>query len=318
MTNLVINNTVMEKMQGLVVDLKLVTSQLIYGVIDALKWGDLIRTVIGNPSLQKFIAMNIVLNVFLLMLPNVLFFHVMVPYIAKMTDNVVFPWILDLFTVLFYLLWQLPCFVICLLLNTLSSNELSTQFASKAAPSRSLEWIFEYIAEQIMTVSLTGIFVIIAMFLPIFPWIGTLLSFIHYCWIYAFYCFDFKWNTEGKGLIHRCQIVETHWAYFLGYGLPFTASSFFFSFFTNYAIYSSLFPLFIILCFKARSFSELPTDFAVVPKRLAIFLPAQRLNAELIQWTRGVVANIAGQRSGSSASQGRSVREMLMSVIFRN
>ena len=39
-------------------------------------------------------------------------------------------------------------------------------------------------------------------------------------WLYAFYCFDYRWSAENQGLKWRLNHFEGNWAYFSGFGSP--------------------------------------------------------------------------------------------------
>jgi len=35
-------------------------------------------------------------------------------------------------------------------------------------------------------------------------------------WLYALYCFDYKWSLHSVQLAQRIAYFERHWAFFLG------------------------------------------------------------------------------------------------------
>lgn len=55
---------------------------------------------------------------------------------------------------------------------------------------------------------------------------GSLLSFVMFCWIYAYYSFEYFylangryiWINRGWNFEQRIAYFESHWAYFLGFG----------------------------------------------------------------------------------------------------
>lgn len=47
---------------------------------------------------------------------------------------------------------------------------------------------------------------------------GVVLNVLFLSWLYAYYCFDYKWALEGIRLTHRLQFFECNWAYFAGVG----------------------------------------------------------------------------------------------------
>lgn len=45
---------------------------------------------------------------------------------------------------------------------------------------------------------------------------GPALNFVLLSWLYALYCFDYKWSLHGVQLQQRVAYFERHWAFFLG------------------------------------------------------------------------------------------------------
>ena len=45
---------------------------------------------------------------------------------------------------------------------------------------------------------------------------GPLLNFVLLSWLYALYCFDYKWSLHGVALQQRIAYFERHWCFFLG------------------------------------------------------------------------------------------------------
>ena len=78
------------------------------------------------------------------------------------------------------------------------------------------------------------------------------VSFMMFSWLYALYCFDYKWNLHGVPLEHRTQMVEEHWAYFAGFGSFMILVGEALSYFEGAAITAILFPLFIVAASDAN------------------------------------------------------------------
>jgi hypothetical protein len=45
---------------------------------------------------------------------------------------------------------------------------------------------------------------------------GVVLNVLFLSWLYAYYCFDYKWALEGVRLPNRLYFFECNWAYFAG------------------------------------------------------------------------------------------------------
>lgn len=72
------------------------------------------------------------------------------------------------------------------------------------------------------------------------------------CALYAWYCFDFRWTSEGLDPDTRFATIEKHWPYFIGFGLPFVVINKVFSGFWGYAAFMAYFPLAIIIATTAN------------------------------------------------------------------
>ena len=75
------------------------------------------------------------------------------------------------------------------------------------------------------------------------PVIGPAASFIHLSWLYSLYCFEYKWSLAGWSLERRLAHLEQNWAYFAGFGSPFTLATFFVPNFVSKGIFALLFPV---------------------------------------------------------------------------
>lgn len=64
---------------------------------------------------------------------------------------------------------------------------------------------------------------------------------------YGWYGFDYHWASDGDDYKERFKRVEEHWAYFLGYGLPYVLIVTHTSFLVGFGLYLMLFPFTIIL-----------------------------------------------------------------------
>ncbi|CAI2347690.1 unnamed protein product [Caenorhabditis sp. 36 PRJEB53466] len=93
---------------------------------------------------------------------------------------------------------------------------------------------------------------ILSQYLPI-PLVGPVFLFVHMALLNSMYCFDYFFDGFNLTFLRRREIIESHWPYFLGFGTPLTiACSFTSSMFLNGAIFSLLFPFFIISSYKGN------------------------------------------------------------------
>lgn len=74
-----------------------------------------------------------------------------------------------------------------------------------------------------------------------------IISLILWSWLYAFYCFDYKWQLHGVPFSTRIYFYEQHWAYFLGFGSVTLLPMLLFSFFKGAAIGALMFSSWVIV-----------------------------------------------------------------------
>jgi len=105
------------------------------------------------------------------------------------------------------------------------SFQRSAFAASKAARSSSeyesrhimYRWI-RSVSEEIYRTPITLIFVIQTLVVSFVPYVGAPASFVLLCWLYALYCFEYKWMIEQWDWQKRRAYFERRWPYFLGFG----------------------------------------------------------------------------------------------------
>lgn len=76
---------------------------------------------------------------------------------------------------------------------------------------------------------------------------GKVLEFLLLSWLYAFYCFDYKWVLMKKPLAARIALFESQWAFYGGFGAVCTLATVPTSFYVGAAVMAVLFPLFILM-----------------------------------------------------------------------
>ena len=104
------------------------------------------------------------------------------------------------------------------------------------------------------------------------------------CALSGWYGFDPYWIANGIDPDERFNIMESHWAYFVGFGLPYVMLSRNTTYFVGYGIFLALFPFCIMLgCildynqpYKKLSNPKL--------KPLAIYKPAKIWTLNVLYW----------------------------------
>lgn len=86
-------------------------------------------------------------------------------------------------------------------------------------------------------------------------------------WLYAMYCFEYKWSMHGWGAERKLHQLEKYWPYFAGFGCPFTLATLFVPNFVSKGIFALLFPLvsmYGIIVFK-KMISFYSWQYVVIP-----------------------------------------------------
>ena len=115
----------------------------------------------------------------------------------------------------------------------------------------------------------------------------------HLCLLNSLYCFEYKWFNQGLELHRRLTYIETHWPYFLGFGLPLSVlTSMPESHVVSGCLFAILFPLFIVSGHQAQvvTVSE-PMSFHIFHPTIAI---SNAIFAKTFESQRGMM------RQGSS------------------
>ncbi|CAG8831098.1 28013_t:CDS:2, partial [Racocetra persica] len=129
-------------------------------------------------------------------------------------------------------------------------------------------------ADEIYRALLFMNYLMVATIVYVIPVIGPIISFMYFCWIYAYYSFEYKWINQGWSLEQRIGYFEERWSYFAGFGFMFTVITFFVDQFLSAGVFALLFPLYIIMANNALPMprqNENARFSSLVPYRLRVF-----------------------------------------------
>ncbi|CAH1420312.1 unnamed protein product [Lactuca virosa] len=127
-----------------------------------------------------------------------------------------------------------------------STSENTTQTHTHVDKPTDLGRVMIGIAEQGYSLLLLTFFFLEVYLTGLVPYIGKALNFILLSWMYAYYCFEYKWNFSGLSLDKRLDFFESNWAFFAGFGSPCVLAIFFFSPLVSYGVMAVLFPMFVL------------------------------------------------------------------------
>lgn len=199
----------------------------------------------------------------------------------------------DVLKAVYNALWIWPVYALSFLLNSIWYQEIADfaqqlqQGASdKSRPKPKRLSLSQVLTDEIYRSLLFGGFLMQTTLVLYIPYIGPTLSFICVAWIYAFYSFEYNWINAGWSLDTRMLYFEQRWCYFLGFGIPCTALTFFFPQFVGAGVFAMLFPLYILISFVAKPVpAKLDREYSLrfLPDRVSIFYFAKRFNHLLIK-----------------------------------
>ena len=185
---------------------------------------------------------------------------------------------------LYYILWVFPIYTASFILNSFWYSDIaSSAYRQLHGNRRSLAMsVSRRIAYEIHRGMMLGLYLTFVFIITAIP----LLSFCAFpllTWLYSFYSFEYRWEQEGKTLSQKVSMLEHNWAYFFGFGLPFTLMTYFFPGLIGSGMWAFLFPMFITTAILAQpptaDMVRLPV--LAIPHKLCSKLEIYLLNKEL-------------------------------------
>eukprot|EP00940_MAST-03C_sp_MAST-3C-sp2_P003091 g3091.t1 len=160
--------------------------------------------------------------------------------------------LVDLFVrVLFNFLWIVPAYAISFVLNAVWYQEIADiAFTLKDPEGKHAQINFvSLIAEELYRIPLMVVVLLEAQIVGFV--LGSAIALTMLTWVYAYYCFEYKWTLQGWSLQRRLREIETRWAFYAGFGAPPTLATYFFPTFVSAGIFALIFPLFILTAMES-------------------------------------------------------------------
>eukprot|EP00775_Hariotina_reticulata_P013385 gene13385-13512_t len=107
--------------------------------------------------------------------------------------------------------------------------------------------VLEGTAQELFRVLLFLVLTVEVYIISLLPFVGAVLNVLLLSWLYAYYCFDYKWSLQGTRLPLRLVFFEANWAFFAGFGAPCVMATVFFPFHIGAALVNMLFPVFVLV-----------------------------------------------------------------------
>jgi len=210
------------------------------------------------------------------------------------------PWepFMDYFVELFlfavyHIFWVYPVYTLSFVLNSLWYQEIADeayliQIGKPASIKPTYDVFLKKVTDILYQALLFLVFLVEIFVISFIPLFGKPISFMFMCWLYAFYSFEYKWINKGWSLEKRLEFLETHWAYFAGFGFPVTVITFYFPQFINSGIFALLFPMYVLMANEADPLpkivlSESQIFGSFIPTRMPIFNISKKITSSLIK-----------------------------------
>ncbi|XP_026406849.1 protein EI24 homolog isoform X1 [Papaver somniferum] len=206
---------------------------------------------------------------------------------------------------LFYMLWFYPLYVLCILLSNIWYTDIAKNAyaaVGRAEPSSKKELgdaqnkpagvggFMIGFGETVFSMLLLGFFFLEVYAVGYIPYVGKMLSFLLLSWMYAYYCFEYKWSLAEVSLEKRLDFFESNWAFFAGFGSPCVLPIFFYSRLVGSGVLAILFPLFVLTATGSEADQGINCQrkkwMGVGLGRLPIFYAADRLSMWVLSYFR--------------------------------
>mmetsp|Transcript_16346 Transcript_16346/g.24619 ORF Transcript_16346/g.24619 Transcript_16346/m.24619 type:complete len:298 (+) Transcript_16346:98-991(+) len=235
------------------------------GVLDSFQFHNVLVFIVSSGTIRQNSFMCVALNLLIFIGSYYMLDLLILPLlraILMFDGNSLFPYdgedailIEKMFFWLYQILWLYPIYALSNILSTIwyqaivDAAYLLVKYPQAQRNQRVRQ--MDFVSEKIYNFFLTlGLY--LQMFAVSFiPLVGSILCFVHVCWLYSLYSFDYKWDKEGRRLDNRLQYFEERWAYFLGFGFPLAIVTAWFPWLVAYGLYAFSAPAFIMLAITA-------------------------------------------------------------------
>ncbi|KAI5122983.1 hypothetical protein M0805_006861 [Coniferiporia weirii] len=295
------------------------------GFVDASRWDLVISTIASDAEIRANVLKSLLLNG--LSLSSIYVFDLLLQPLVRDQQK----WLHRNMGWFYRVLWLFPVVGASLYLNsswcTVVANRtyMLRHGSRKAMPPSTYSGILTALATSAYRVVMICTSVVISFALAYIPVVGIAAGFVFFCWVDAYYCFEFIWIARGLSLAQRIRHLEERWAYFLAFGFPSSAICMWGSSLANAALFALVLPSYIIMAMHAKPvpsnpYNPLPRPVTpsqtssdasairypspIVPIRLPIFAPVLWINDRVVR-----VLSVGGgsRRYSQSTSTGAGV-----------
>jgi len=172
-----------------------------------------------------------------------------------------------IFSILYHLLYLYPLFIGSLLINSFDYMDMAAEalklekkvFRNRGVTDPSAD-VLTRIYNEVINALFLVFFLLQSFVLSFVPYVGPIISLLSQSFVYAFYCFTYKWGTDQVDLFKILAFFEKHFFYFSGFGFVYAIITRIFPGLMGSAVYAALFPVFLLLSIKASPPRDLKVD----------------------------------------------------------
>ena len=205
-------------------------------------------------------------------------------------------------SLIFRFFWIVPAYAISFVLNCVWYEEIADVAFKYYSPDRKSKRLgfTRLVAEELYRICMMIFIFLEVSLIGYIPIAGHVLSISMLTWVYAYYCFEYKWILQGLSLSRRLKQIETNWVFYAGFGTPCTLMTYFFPTLVAGGLFGVLFPIFLL---TAMSVSMSPNHGSSKGGgRLPIFAPSKHVVERLVR--------LGFRRDGSSSSSSSSSKKV--------
>eukprot|EP00042_Codosiga_hollandica_P027833 m.141414 g.141414 ORF g.141414 m.141414 type:complete len:312 (+) comp52600_c0_seq2:271-1206(+) len=273
-----------------------------YGLRDACNIIQPIKTLMGSPEVANEAKTCLLVNGVIFLGSQILFHSVVRPAVVMFLRtqfsyddthagaDSAFSGVDFVLDVVYNLFWVYPFYLGSKVFNSLVYQDIANGAYEFLRGKRQRQprvhdlymYLIVSIADVVKTTLLELLLLAQAWALMFIPTIGPIFSFVYTSWLCSLWCFEYAWVSEGWDLKRRIEYFENKWAYFLGFGMPFTIVTSYFSFMISSAVFALAFPWFIITAVAAKPASFGSSFVGLVPGSIPLFAQSHGLTNYLL------------------------------------
>ncbi|EFI28440.1 hypothetical protein CC1G_13973 [Coprinopsis cinerea okayama7 len=286
------------------------------GLYDAFRWNVVFRTVTSDPEIRANVYKSFLLNS--LSVVSIYTFELLLEPLVRNQER----WLHRNIGWFYHVLWLLPVLGVSFYLNStwcgiIAKRTYALNYGGRGAAAQPTGYagMLKALATSAYRIVMVFTSLLVSFGLGIIPYVGPFAGFVFFCWIDAYYCFEFIWISRGMSLARRVRHLEERWAYYLAFGLPATAICMLGRGLASAALFALVYPAYIILAMHSNPrphdpYNPLPpsTNAPDTIRHPSPFIPIRVPVFALVIWLNDNIVRIlsvgGGRPAGSSSTGG--------------